>query len=728
MTTIAKLGVDLFANSSKFKGGLDKASKDLNSFSARSKRMTAGLQKEFKGFTKSIFSVQTAMAGLVGSAVVLGLKKTSDLWAEQEKQVRAVNAALQSTGKFSEAASQKIQKSASDIQKLTTFGDEAILKATAVAMQFTKELDVDQTSRMQQAIVGLADALEMDLKAAALAVGKSIGSQTNALSRYGIQLDVNASQQDKLNQLMAQTGSMFDQAVSKTDSLQGRTKQMENAFGDLLETIGSVITEGNNGQSVIVSITNAIVSMDQMIQANRNGIVSVLQDIANGFGTVAGQIFRATSEAARFVSGLSKNPVLGKALGGAGKGLATFGMFAGKGVQSIFEMGQIFSGTADRKKMQLNNQKFMSQLYDMWAGSPSGGLTKALPAKSGGFSPVNLQQFGGGSGAPHIGGGGKKGKKAGGKTEAEKAAEAAEREIERLRSLYRSIDELAKQSTEDFMKPLIDSLEKSASITDETSSAIQKYVDKHNEAAQMLDAAKTPQQRLNDEIQRANYLYAEGFLSLDQYVQVAGSLQTELDKLGETGKDSLKELENAVQNFGKKFEDTLINAFMTGEFAFKNMIGAMLEDLSRLILRMSVINPAVNAAVGLIDNIGSGLAVALFGGGGASRAGRGAAGAAMSLMGFADGGDVYGGKLIVVGERGPEIFMPRTPGTVVANHDLGTGGTTVQVNINMSPGLPGTVRAELAQMMPEIQKQTQQGVMSAIGRGGKMARAVGIKK
>jgi lambda family phage tail tape measure protein len=42
----------------------------------------------------------------------------------------------------------------------------------------------------------------------------------------------------------------------------------------------------------------------------------------------------------------------------------------------------------------------------------------------------------------------------------------------------------------------------------------------------------------------------------------------------------------------------------------------------------------------------------------------------------ADGGDTTPGKAYMVGERGPEVMMPRTAGTVIPNHALGSGKST----------------------------------------------------
>ena len=47
---------------------------------------------------------------------------------------------------------------------------------------------------------------------------------------------------------------------------------------------------------------------------------------------------------------------------------------------------------------------------------------------------------------------------------------------------------------------------------------------------------------------------------------------------------------------------------------------------------------------------------------------------------FAEGGSVRGGMPYTVGERGRELFVPSTNGTIVPNHDL-RGGTNITFNI-----------------------------------------------
>jgi hypothetical protein len=58
------------------------------------------------------------------------------------------------------------------------------------------------------------------------------------------------------------------------------------------------------------------------------------------------------------------------------------------------------------------------------------------------------------------------------------------------------------------------------------------------------------------------------------------------------------------------------------------------------------------------------------------------------IPGLARGGPVKGNTPYIVGEQGPELFMPHTAGNIVPNHRLGVGGG-VNVTVNMPAGSDG---------------------------------------
>jgi len=62
--------------------------------------------------------------------------------------------------------------------------------------------------------------------------------------------------------------------------------------------------------------------------------------------------------------------------------------------------------------------------------------------------------------------------------------------------------------------------------------------------------------------------------------------------------------------------------------------------------------------------------------------GKGFMGMVGKIFGFADGGDPPVGVPSMVGERGPELFVPKTAGTIVPNHMLGSSQQAPTINYN----------------------------------------------
>jgi hypothetical protein len=75
----------------------------------------------------------------------------------------------------------------------------------------------------------------------------------------------------------------------------------------------------------------------------------------------------------------------------------------------------------------------------------------------------------------------------------------------------------------------------------------------------------------------------------------------------------------------------------------------------------------------------------IFGGGGGGDGGlfATAPSAGGLTLGFANGGDPPVGVPSIVGEKGPELFVPKTAGTIIPNHKLGSSmGNQPQVVYN----------------------------------------------
>jgi lambda family phage tail tape measure protein len=134
-------------------------------------------------------------------------------------------------------------------------------------------------------------------------------------------------------------------------------------------------------------------------------------------------------------------------------------------------------------------------------------------------------------------------------------------------------------------------------------------------------------------------------------------------------RDLPTELENGAKAFSSvmgNMESALDNFVRTGKLSFKSLARSIIQDLIAMQLKAS--------ATGLFKSL-----FGMYAGGGF---GTGNAYGNADLGGFlADGGSANANTPYVVGERGPELFVPRSSGTVIPNHALaGAGGTTMVTN------------------------------------------------
>ena len=82
----------------------------------------------------------------------------------------------------------------------------------------------------------------MDLTVAADLVSKTLGSSTNAMSRYGIQVTGAVGSTERLESLTNNLANVFGgQASAQAQTMAGSIEQAKNAMGDAAETIGNLL-------------------------------------------------------------------------------------------------------------------------------------------------------------------------------------------------------------------------------------------------------------------------------------------------------------------------------------------------------------------------------------------------------------------------------------------------------------------------------------------------------
>jgi len=161
----------------------------------------------------------------------------------------------------------------------------------------------------------------------------------------------------------------------------------------------------------------------------------------------------------------------------------------------------------------------------------------------------------------------------------------------------------------------------------------------------------------------------------------------DLQKKMERNRQMLSSMESSFESF---FESIIDGTMKAGD-AFK----ALAAEIARAVLRATIIQPIANAITGGIQSFFS----------------------IRTPTGSVTGGTAHAGRPYLVGEAGPELFMPSESGRIVANRNMGGGDNFSFVfNIESTDG-PGVQRA-LAQARPLLQQDAVEAVAQANRRPG----------
>lgn len=137
--------------------------------------------------------------------------------------------------------------------------------------------------------------------------------------------------------------------------------------------------------------------------------------------------------------------------------------------------------------------------------------------------------------------------------------------------------------------------------------------------------------------------------------------------------DSAKKLKESYDSVWGNMASAIDNFVKTGKLSFKDLAKSIIQDLIAIQLKAQ--------ATGLMNM----LINSFTGGGGSQPATTMSQENYAQISGFASGGEPPVGKVSMVGENGPELFIPKTAGTIIPNNALsGMGGTTNVTNYNIN--------------------------------------------
>ena len=133
----------------------------------------------------------------------------------------------------------------------------------------------------------------------------------------------------------------------------------------------------------------------------------------------------------------------------------------------------------------------------------------------------------------------------------------------------------------------------------------------------------------NSTVESTNVIKA----AIDGYLTALGSVE---ERLGKAATGSMK-----------KFEDTIVDGLKNGKLEFKAFADYVIEQLLRIAIQEAILAPLKDAFGSFFD----------FGGN-------------KKVEPKAMGGAVTAGSPYLVGEKGPELFMPNSSGQIITNENL----------------------------------------------------------
>jgi hypothetical protein len=279
-------------------------------------------------------------------------------------------------------------------------------------------------------------------------------------------------------------------------------------------------------------------------------------------------------------------------------------------------------------------------------------------------------------------------------------------ELPKIKSTPVSVESSeAKKAREAYAKQLADQRAELASLMTVEETRARKGIaemyrlrDAANESGQAFRNSYAEAKKLRDNVGGAE------MIAIRETVE---AMKTPLEQFA----DGIKTVEDSMQDIAlgglMKLEDGLvglINGTKSASEAFRDMANNIINDMIRMVIQQSITAPLAGALSGAISG--------MFGG------------AAVPATPKAIGGSVQSGRTHLVGERGPELFIPSASGSIVPNNAMGGGGITVVQNINVSTGVQQTVRAEIMTLMPQISNAAKSAVAEARLRGGSFSAAM----
>jgi hypothetical protein len=693
-------------------------------------RAIGGVERRATALTSGIGGLVGGFGALSGALTALAaggaLKSVMDTFGAYQADILALERGLQNLGNNAPAYLEPLKQLASDLGEQTLFNEEDFNKGFALLTSFGN-IGVEQYGRVARAASDVAQISGTDVQAAMMQLAKALNAPSQgvaALARSGIQFTdaqkAVVKELEKTGQIAKAQELIFKELEKQYG---GASVAAAGGFAGALDTMGEKIYDVQKAMGPMIeeALTPFVATITKGADVLGNDLLPAINNLPGPVKVFAGAVVGLTgafvglkfamqgvialTQTAMWASLLAAGPWIALAAGitAAVYALASYRSEAEKLAGAAAAGGAPAVAAARNMAVQKGQEiSLLERQRQSAQGREKASIDRRLAvlrrerdellasARSGDRSTGGAVPLPDGEQAAAGGGGGGGSKAA---ANAKRADDAAKKEAERVQALIR--DRMAEA---ELMK---------------LKSEIQDRIAAAEQDGDAMLAARLRGQEREIEIQYryAQQLAAENDLRAQQAIIYQGNvalvanqreierdlsqLQLEADQRRFNALQQLAEkqyeMNTAVQNqlqladgiantlgqgMTSAFDGLISGAENWGE-SLRQIAAGALQDIANQLIRIFVIEQAISAIKTFLTPFSPSTPL----GAGGGQVGKfGTLGPNYGIPQRANGGPVQMGTPYLIGERGPELFVPGRSGTVIPN----TGGTNVTVNVDAS--------------------------------------------
>lgn len=224
--------------------GVSKQFQGLSKSGSVAEKSTSLISKRFKeaaiaatGLNQSLELVRKAYRSVVDPA-----RKVIDAFIVQEKAETKLINTMKVLGQFTQASISDFTNFASELQSVSTVGDETSLRLLSMAKSFG--LTNKEAKSLVKTSADLSAATGRDIDGAFKTLLKTFTGTSTELKRLGFDTNQLTSEQMRMGAAVDLVAKRFKGlAAVETKTLVGSLKQLSNSWSDLLEDVGRLLSE-----------------------------------------------------------------------------------------------------------------------------------------------------------------------------------------------------------------------------------------------------------------------------------------------------------------------------------------------------------------------------------------------------------------------------------------------------------------------------------------------------